>query len=135
MHRRPAADGGSDVPGHLENTEQRRLTRFSTEKAYPRGNDTCAGVYREDRCCLTVTIYFFLFPCISYDFCFTYLCFFVVKVSNGLWCLFSLWIVTFLTCALHSWGCLKMWNPINAKLNTNKVFSEFPIIYKIQWNN
>lgn len=44
-------------------------------------------------------------------------------------------IVTFLTCALHSWGCLKMWNPINAKLNTNKVFSEFPIIYKIQWNN
>ena len=84
LHRRPAADGGSDVPGHLENTEQRRLTRFSTEKAYPRGNDTCAGVYREDRCCLTVTIYFFLFPCISYDFCFTYLCFFVVKVSNGL---------------------------------------------------
>ena len=44
-------------------------------------------------------------------------------------------ILTFLTCALHSWGSLKMWNPINAKLNTNKVFSEFPIIYKIQWNH
>lgn len=34
-------------------------------------------------------------------------------------------IVTFLTCALHSWSCLKMWNPINAKLNTNKIFSEY----------
>ena len=84
LHRRPAVDGGSDVPGRLENTEQRRLTRFSTEKACPRGNNTFAGIYREDRCCFTVTIYFFLFPCISYDFCFMYLCFFVVKVSNGL---------------------------------------------------
>ena len=27
---------------------------------------------------------FFLFPYISSDFCFMYLCFFVVKVSNGL---------------------------------------------------
>ena len=38
---------------------------------------------------------FFLFPFISSDFCFMYLCFFVVKVSNGLWCLSSLWIVPF----------------------------------------
>ena len=27
---------------------------------------------------------FFLFPYISFDFCCMYLCFFVVKVSNGL---------------------------------------------------
>ena len=33
--------------------------------------------------CLTVIIYF-LFPFISPDFGFMYLCFFVVKVSNGL---------------------------------------------------
>ena len=28
---------------------------------------------------------FFLFPYISSDFCFIYLCFFAVKVSSGLW--------------------------------------------------
>ena len=30
------------------------------------------------------------------DFCFMYLCFFIVKVYNGLWYLSSLWIVSFI---------------------------------------
>ena len=30
---------------------------------------------------------FFLFPYVSSDFCFMYFCFFVVKLSKGLWCL------------------------------------------------
>ena len=93
LYRRPAVGRGGAVSGCHEKTEQRTLTQFRTEKACPRGDDTCAEIYREDHFCLTVTMYFFLFPYISYGFCFMCLCFFVVKVSNGLRCLSSLRIV------------------------------------------
>ena len=52
---------------------------------------------------------------LSSDFCFMDLCFFVVKVSNGLSCLSSLWIVPFMIKNISVSFEINKWINLNKK--------------------
>ena len=77
---------------------------------------------------------FFLFSYVSSDFCFMYLCFFVVKMSDGLWCLSSLWSVYLLSLKIFIFVSFKINLKIQNKyffLKRNKTyFSDFDKLEK-----